>query len=352
MKPSSDVPVLVNQSYANQRVTGQQRYATEISRRLLSDGSFVATAPPSWWASSTLRIWAWVQFVLPFAARKSRLLSMTSRAPLMHPRQYLVIHDLFVLTNPEWFSRKYVLTHAPLLRFQLSRAAAVIAVSAPVAEQVRQMFSGPIVVAPNAPSEVFAVPPTATDDDAITSRGLIPGGYLLAVGSMDPRKNLRVLAVAYSQLSPTEREALPLVIVGGGSSVFRDASVSWPTGAVSAGFVSDDELRALYRHSRAVVFVSLAEGFGLPLVEAVSAGARSLIISDIPVFRWICGDGATYVDPRSSTDIARAFHEIDSVPIASNLDLSRFSWDDSTRVIRSLLIPDDQEVSDASFRPH
>ena len=291
-----------------------------------------------------MRVWAWIQVILPLVSRKSRLLSMTSRAPLFHPRQFLVIHDLFVLTNPEWFSRKYVLTHAPLLRMQLSRATAVIAVSAPVADQVRQMFDGPIVVAPNAPSEIFAVPPTPTDEDVITSRGLAPGGYLLAVGSMDPRKNLGVLAEAYAELSAHEREALPLVIVGGGSSVFRDASVTWPTGTINAGFVSDDDLRCLYRHSRSVVFVSLAEGFGLPLVEAVSAGARSLIISDIPVFRWICGDGATYVDPRSPAGIANALRGMDSLSVPSLAEFSRFTWEGSARVIRSLFVPDDEEI--------
>ncbi|MEY2848452.1 MAG: hypothetical protein RI885_1117 [Actinomycetota bacterium] len=336
--------VLVNQSYAMQRVTGQQRYATEISRRLLASSGFAAITPTGSWAGSALRVWAWLQFVLPFVSRRSRLLSMTSRAPLVHPRQIIVVHDLFVLTNPEWFSAKYVMTHAPLLRAQLRRAGAVVAVSEPVAEQVRARFHGPVVVAPNAPSEVFSLPAAPADHDVLATRSLVAGGYLLAVGSLDPRKNLATLAAAYGLLSPAERRALPLVVVGGGNAIFRDESLAWPEGTVNAGFVSDDELRVLYRGARSVVFVSLAEGFGLPIVEAVASGATHLILSDIPVFRWICGDGADYVDPKRADMIAAAFRSERRRGIASEPDPLRFTWDDSAAVIRRLIAPDDQEA--------
>src|ERR687898_1300636 len=105
--------VLVNQSYVMQRVTGQQRYAAEIAKRLLDSDRFAPVAPNQFWARSTWRVWAWVQLVLPWLARRSLLLSMTSRAPWWRRRQVLVVHDLFVLTNPTWFSRRYYLTHAP-----------------------------------------------------------------------------------------------------------------------------------------------------------------------------------------------------------------------------------------------
>ena len=150
--------LLINQSYWTQRVTGQQRYATEIARRLEEATSCVPVRPTGFWAASTLRTWAWVQFVLPLVARRNLVLSMTSRAPFWRRRQVLVVHDLFVLTNPEWFSRRYVWTHAPLLRAQIRSAAVVVAVSQPVADQIARIRSGPVVVAPNAPSEVFRGP--------------------------------------------------------------------------------------------------------------------------------------------------------------------------------------------------
>ena len=200
--------VLVNQSYAMQRVTGQQRYATEIASRLLQDDQFKPVAPNRFWARSTARVWTWIQFVLPWLARGSVLLSMTSRAPWWRRRQVLVVHDLFVLTNPGWFSRLYYLTHAPLLRAQIRSAAAVVAVSQPTADQLASFYRGPIVVAPNAPSATFA-DWDGTDDEVLRRLGLPAHSYFLAVGSLDPRKNLRRLAQAYGRLSADERRAHP-----------------------------------------------------------------------------------------------------------------------------------------------
>jgi glycosyltransferase involved in cell wall biosynthesis len=328
--------LLINESYWTQRVTGQQRYATEIARRLEVSTSAAAVRPTGFWSSSTLRVWAWVQFVLPFVAGGALVLSMTSRAPLWRRRHVLVVHDLFVITNPEWFSKRYVWTHAPLLRAQIRSAAAVVAVSRPVADQLARLRSGPVEVAPNAPSEIFSQP--QFDGSALDDRGLVSGSYFLAVGSKDPRKNLGRLAEAYGQLSAEQREKHPLVVVGGGNAIFRDEAIVWPDGTVDAGYVSDDELRQLYRGARSVVFASLAEGFGLPLVEAAAAGAHSLLISDIEVFHWICGDHARYVDPLSTASIADGLRaEIDN-PQQQEIDLERFSWDASAAVIRDVCL--------------
>ena len=123
----------------------------EIAQRCWRRGSSLGRSSRVW-ARSTLRVWAWLQLVLPWLARGSLLLSMTSRAPWWRRRHVMVVHDLFVLTNPEWFSRLYYLTHAPLLRTQIRSAAAIVAVSEPTAEALRAIHSGPIVVAPNAAS--------------------------------------------------------------------------------------------------------------------------------------------------------------------------------------------------------
>ena len=102
--------VVINESYWTQRITGQQRYATEIARRLAASIPCRAARPTGFWSSSPLHVWSWVQLVLPIAAGRALLLSMTARAPLWRRKHVLVVHDLFVLTNPEWFSRRYVWT--------------------------------------------------------------------------------------------------------------------------------------------------------------------------------------------------------------------------------------------------
>jgi glycosyltransferase involved in cell wall biosynthesis len=263
------------------------------------------------------------------------VLSMTTRAPIWSRRQILVVHDLFVVSHPEWFSKRYVWTHAPLLRLQIKRAAAVVAVSQPVADALAAWRSDEIVVAANAPSTVFD---RLSDEPSSVLRQheVEPGSYFLAVGSRDPRKNLSRLAEAYAALSDEQRRTHNLVLVGGGASIYRDEDIHWPAGVVDAGYVDDDELRRLYRDARAVVFVSLAEGFGLPLVEAAASGATSFVISDIEVFRWICGDHARYVDPTSAEDITRGLRAAITDPVRHTIDLARFSWDVSAGVIESV----------------
>jgi glycosyltransferase involved in cell wall biosynthesis len=330
-------PVLVNQSYAMQRVTGQQRYAHEIASRLLDGEGFVSLGPRPFWARTTLRVWLWLQFRLPTKAGRSVVLSMTSRAPCWRRRQVLVVHDLFVLTNPDWFSPLYQLTHAPLLLAQIRSAAALVAVSQPTADELASIYSGPIVVAPNAAGATFA--DGQGSGEAVLARlGLGGKSYFLAVGSMDPRKNLQRLAEAYSLLSEEERAAHPLVVVGAGNAIFRTEQAHWPSGTIDAGYVTDEDLHGLYRHAYAVVLVSLAEGFGLPLVEAAACGTRHLVVSDIPVFRWICGDDAHYVDPRSVLNIADGLRQALSCPRRQGIDLRRFDWDTSARSIREVCL--------------
>jgi len=339
MNSSLSPRVLVNSSFRAQRVTGQQRYAIEIADRLLARPGFEAIGPSGWWKGSSLRVWAWVFLALNRATRGATLLSLTARAPIRHRRQVVVVHDLFLLTNPEWFSRRFGLTHAPLLRAHLREAAAIVAVSEPVAAEVREHFGGEVVVAPNAPSAVFARADAAADATVLEARGLASGGYLLSVGSMDPRKNLPVLADAYGLLPRTTRQAMPLVIVGGGAAAFRDQTFVWPDGVRDAGYVDDDELRALYAGARAVVFPSKAEGFGLPLVEAAAARCAGLVVSDIPVFRWICGDGAVYVDPDSAESIAAGLQRaVDGTVPPISIAPERFDWDTSAETVAELCL--------------
>ncbi len=184
---------------------------------------------------------------------------------------------------------------------------------------------------------MFCAPPGPDDAAVLESAGSSAASYLLAVGSLDPRKNLPLLAQAYAALSDEERAAHPLVVVGGGAGIFRSEQISWPAEVVDAGYVSDDELRALYAGCRAVVFVSLAEGFGLPLVEAAAAGAGSL--RHLRPRR--CSAGSAARTPRTtstrrpstaSPPVCGAWRS-SSVP---GVDLARFAWDDSARRVAEL----------------
>lgn len=336
----------INGAFRPQRLSGQQRYATEISAELLRRPEVDEIGVPPRFASRRAATWAWVEAGLPLHARGHTLLSLTSRAPALARRHVVTVHDLFPLSHPEWYSRRYVALHAPLLRHHLAHAEALIAVSDPVAEQLRARAGRAVdvVVAPNAPSAVFG---SATDPSLVRAVLARVGradlssraGYLLSVGSADPRKNLARLVDAHRTLSVDLRRSFPLIVAGGESDVFRGGGIAGSDDVIRAGYVTDAELAALYAGAAAVALPSLDEGFGLPAVEAVVSGAR-LALSDIAVFRWICGDDAEYFTPTSVESIRAALDNVLTTPpdpgrthrLVTSVR-ARFSWPGSAEQI-------------------
>lgn len=136
-----------------------------------------------------------------------------------------------------------------------------------------------IIVAPPAASSIFR--PLGRDAGAPTLAkfDLTNMNYFLAVGTLEPRKNLRTLIAAYARLSAADRARMPLAIVGNSgwgqlelppdtARLKNDSSLRF------LGAVSDAELRALYEGAVALLFPSIYEGFGMPVVEALACGTE------------------------------------------------------------------------------
>jgi glycosyltransferase involved in cell wall biosynthesis len=200
----------------------------------------------------------------------------TFRGPLRR-RQPLVVtvHDLAVLRHPEWFNR-WTATYSRFAVPRVVRAAdRVIAVSAfTQAELVAVLGVDPakIRVVPNAVEDVFTPGgPRAAGD------------YALAVGTLEPRKNLARIAAA------VEGE-LRVVGARGWGGVEAPQNVTW------LGNVSDDELASLYRGARCLVYASLYEGFGIPVAEALACGC-AVVTSAGSAMEELAGAAAAYVDP-------------------------------------------------------
>ncbi len=131
---------------------------------------------------------------------------------------------------------------------------------------------------------------------------------MLAVGTLEPRKNLPRLVDAYARLDGR---------AAGPPPAGRRGQVGWETGETIGalrslgdrcsvlGFVEDAELAELYRRCAVFCYPSLGEGFGLPVLEAMSAGA-AVITSDLSSLPEVGGDAVDYVDPRSTEQIAAA----------------------------------------------
>ena len=201
-----------------------------------------------------------------------------SRVPLV-----VTVHDLAVLRHPQWFNRwtrSYSRRAVPRV---LRAASRLIAVSEFTRSELIELLDLPaekIRVVPNAVEELFRPDGPRAEGD-----------YVLAVGTLEPRKNLARIAAA------VEGE-LRVVGARGWGGVEPPANVVW------LGEVGDDELARLYRGARCLVYASLYEGFGIPVAEALACGCPIVTSAGSPMAE-LAGADATYVEPREVDSIRR-----------------------------------------------
>jgi glycosyltransferase involved in cell wall biosynthesis len=264
----------------------------------------------------------WYPLVLPRLAGRLRLDVLhcpTFRAPLTPPACPLVVtvHDLAVLRHPETFNQ-WTRRYSRLCVSRVARSARlVIAVSAHTQRDLVELLRMPeekIRVVPNGVAEVFG-----TDGPAES------GEYVLAVGTLEPRKNLDRLAQATRRLGVELRVAgapgWGRVELGGG-------------GVRLLGRVSDEELARLYRGARCLAYPSLYEGFGIPIVEAMASGTP-VVTSRGGATEEVAGGAAVLVDPLDPAAIAAGIEEAaerreELVP-AGLARAREFSWAETAR---------------------
>ena len=167
----------------------------------------------------------------------------------------------------------------------------------------------------------------------------IEGRYVLAVGTLEPRKNLSRLLDAHMQLPEALRARFPLMVAGGGG--WKNEELTEKLATVDhvrhLGAVDRSQLTALYTGAALFVYPSIAEGFGLPILEAMACGTP-VLTSNTTSMPEIAGGAALLVDPHDTTAIARQLEQLltDSVAVKdlSERGLARaqeFSWEKTAR---------------------
>ncbi|MGH8979887.1 MAG: glycosyltransferase, partial [Acidimicrobiales bacterium] len=141
---------------------------------------------------------------------------------------------------------------------------------------------------------------------ALLRRLGVRGDYLLAAGTLEPRKNLARLAAAYAAARPSLPDPWPLLVVG--PTGWGGVQAGGGDGVVAVGHVDDGVLAALYAGARAFAYVPLEEGFGFPPAEAMASGVPVVVSSAVPSIVGPPGaaPAALVVDPLSVDDIAGA----------------------------------------------
>jgi glycosyltransferase involved in cell wall biosynthesis len=299
---------------------GTARYIRNLRQRL--EVRPVAFGSASEASVLARELW-WYPFRLSAVAGADVLHCTTYYGPL-RPRTPTVVtvHDLAVFRHPEAFQR-WTRTYVPVVVPRVLQAARrVIAVSEFTAAELEALLHVPrskIRVVPNAVDETF----TAEGERA-------EGEYILAVGTLEPRKNLA------RAIEAAARIGAPLRVVGAagwGGVEARGANVEW------LGEVDDEELARQYRGARCVVYPSIYEGFGLPVLEAMACGA-AVVTSAGGATGEVAGDAAVLVDPLDVSAIAggieRAVATRDELRTLGLARAQAFSWDDAARLTQAV----------------
>lgn len=245
--------------------------------------------PPVEWLTGRVDVFHATNFVLP---------------PLRRARGVVTVHDLAFLRMTDTVSAASA-RYRTLVPRSLRRAAVVVTPSEAVAEQVREAYGPavPVLAVPHgvAPAWAAAQPP----DDALRARLGLPREYVLFVGTLEPRKDVRTLLAAHRLVA----DAPPLVLVGPpGWGAQVDVG-----SAVTPGYLDEADLRPVVAGASALVLPSRDEGFGLPLLEAMAAGTP-VVASDLPVLREVGGEHVSYAAVGDAAAFAEALQQVLSAP--------------------------------------
>ena len=240
----------------------------------------------------------WYLAALPAKAKRDGMDVLhcpTHRAPVRSPVPLVVtFHDLAVLRHPETFNQ-WTRTYSRLALPRLAKAASrLIAVSEFTKRELLDLLDVPeqkVRVIPNAVG-----PPFEAEGEAAA------GDYVLAVSTLEPRKNLPRLVEAYRR---ARLNGLELLVAG--APGWGDVHVEGD-GIRVLGEVQDDELARLYRGARCVAYVSLYEGFGLPVLEAMACGAP-VVAGRNEASEEVAGSAAVLVNPLDPDAIAAGIAE-------------------------------------------
>lgn len=347
--------IYINGRFLTQRVTGVQRYALELTKALdslisddknLQKHEYIVVAPKNVLYSMDLKnilivkkgLWkghVWEQLELPLYSRDGFLMNFCNCAPLLKRNQIVTIHDAAVSAVPQAFSLVFRIWYKLMFMWLGKSLKKIFTVSEFSKKELNEYYGIPlnkIHVTYNGIDHIKRIKP---DESIISREGLEDKKYILAVSSLNPSKNFPLVLDVARCMPDVE-----FVIAGGSNSkIFKSAGLDVPANARFIGYVSDEELMALYRYASVFVYPSLYEGFGIPPLEAMTCGCP-VVVADIEVFHEVYGDSIEYCDCKDVGLWIKVLRELmTDKHYSKKLDklYSKYLWNKSANILRQVI---------------
>jgi len=336
--------IVINSRSLQSPLSGAQRYTRELMSRWNGHADPITPSEPL----RGIQGHVWEQVVLPRRLKRRLLFSPSNSGPLDVGNQVLTIHDMVYFDHPETLNRLFAAWFRFLLPKLVRRVRKIVTVSQFVKERIiarTKVDPQKIVVIPNGVSASFRPEAIGDRDRAIAQLRIPTNRYVLALGSIEPRKNLGRLLRAWSRIHNALPTDVWLVIAGakGNPRIFRNDFVHVAPRVWFSGHVPDEILPALCAGALVMTYPSIYEGFGLPPLEAMASGVP-VVVGDCPALRELVADAGIFVDPYDENKIAEGLiAAIEDSNIRTQLRLKglnrarQFSWDQTARLTWEVL---------------
>ena len=271
----------------------------------------------------------WEQINLPWHGRGGLSLSLCNVGPVMTRDAVTMVHDAQVYTTPQSYSAPFRLWYRFIQPMLGKRHRLILTVSEYSKRQLTECGVAPadkIKVIYNGVDHVLDF---GRDDAALTGAALAAGRYVLGLASLQPHKNTAILLKAWAQRTDDVRLALFGHV---DPADFETTFGPLPQNVVLLGRISDAELRSLLEQALCYACPSTTEGFGLPVLEAMTLGCPA-VVAPCGALPEVCGDAVLYADPQDPTAWTRAVTRLAGAPQdrsdlidAGRIQARPFSW--------------------------
>ncbi len=259
-------------------------------------------------------------------------------------KSFPVVHDLSVLQCPQYHLADKVKWFSENLPKSIQSANRIQTISKYSQQQIAQTFQIPknqIDIIPPGVDDIFYPRAEAQATKVLSKYGIQYKAYLLSVSTIEPRKNLKGLFAAWSQLSETLKAQYPLVLVGKKGWLHEDfgqtiAPYIQKGQVILTGHIPTEDLPHLYSGAKVFAYLSFYEGYGMPVAEAICCGTW-VLASNATSIPEAGQQYAEYVSPNHTEEITQKLTTLlqtQSVPPLPNRD--NYSWEHATdRLIQS-----------------